>query len=263
MKKIKRVKYGICLLIEVTYQLNFPTILSIEAEVPVKYQNAIREYFPQYSIQTEQESEITVNVQGEEVSPVFRQRPTNKIHHFISDDGQWRITLAKNKLAISTLKYEQWEDMKKRFELPLHAFTEIYNQKYFERIGIRYIDAIDRVTLNLTDVGWSELIKPHLLGCLGLNLKDAFHVKSSTVNSEILMEDVSIKISSGLGTINKGEKIATGVFILDCDYFKIGKIESSKIDDIAHELHYKSHVFFRESITDKLHDAMIPQEIEV
>lgn len=45
MCKIKRVRYEKCPLIEVTYQLNFPTILSIEAEMPVKYQNAIRKIF--------------------------------------------------------------------------------------------------------------------------------------------------------------------------------------------------------------------------
>lgn len=42
MCEIKRVRYEKCPLIEVTYQLNFPTILSIEAEMPVRFQNAIR-----------------------------------------------------------------------------------------------------------------------------------------------------------------------------------------------------------------------------
>ena len=78
MCKIKRVRYEKCPLIEVTYQLNFPTILSIEAEMPVKYQNAIRKNFPQYRTQTEQEGEITVNINGEEVNPIFRQRPIKK-----------------------------------------------------------------------------------------------------------------------------------------------------------------------------------------
>ena len=161
MCKIKRVRYEKCPLIEVTYQLNFPTILSIEAEMPVKYQNAIRKNFPQYRTQTEQEGEITVNINGEEVNPIFRQRPIKKIHHFISEDGQWRITLAKNQLAISTLQYEQWEDMKEKFKTPLQAFADIYDQSYFDRIGLRYIDAIDREKLNFKDTEWRDLIKPH------------------------------------------------------------------------------------------------------
>ena len=262
MCKIKRVRYEKCPLIEVTYQLNFPTILSIEAEMPVKYQNAIRKNFPQYRTQTEQEGEITVNINGEEVNPIFRQRPIKKIHHFISEDGQWRITLAKNQLAISTLQYEQWEDMKEKFKTPLQAFADIYDQSYFDRIGLRYIDAIDREKLNLKDTEWRDLIKPHLLGCLGWQSEEPFKIKTSTLNTEIIMEDVSVKISSGLGMINKEDKLTDEAFILDCDYFKVGKVELSEIDSIVTKLHQKSTTFFRNSITKKLHEAMEPQEIE-
>ena len=60
-------------LVEVAYQLNFPTILSIEAEMPVKFQNEIRKAFPQYQMQTEQENEI-VNITGEDINPMFRRR---------------------------------------------------------------------------------------------------------------------------------------------------------------------------------------------
>lgn len=74
MCEIKRVRYEKCPLIEVTYQLNFPTILSIEAEMPVRFQNAIRKDFPEYKMQTEQEGEITVNIKGEELSPIYKQR---------------------------------------------------------------------------------------------------------------------------------------------------------------------------------------------
>lgn len=136
MCQIERVRYSKCPLVEVAYQLNFPTILSIEAEMPAKFQNEIRKTFPQYQIQTEQENEITVNITGEEINPMFRHRPVRKLHQFISEDGTWKITLAKNQLAISTLKYEQWEDMMQRFEQPLKAFAKVYDQTYFERVGL-------------------------------------------------------------------------------------------------------------------------------
>ena len=144
MCQIERVRYEKCPLVEVAYQLNFPTILSIEAEMPVKFQNEIRKAFPQYQIQTEQENEITVNITGEDVNPMFKHRSVRKLHQFISEEGKWKITLAKNQLAISTLKYEQWEDMMRRFEQPLKVFSEVYDQSYFERVGLRYVDAIKR-----------------------------------------------------------------------------------------------------------------------
>lgn len=160
------------------------------------------------------------------------------------------------------MKYKQWEDLKEKFKTPLGAFIDIYDQSYFDRIGLRYIDAIDKEKLNLKNVEWRELIQPHLLGCLGLD-EDSYKIKSSVMNTEIVMEDVSVKISSGLGRINQENNVAGEVFILDCDYFEAKKVEMSEIDKVSMKLHQKSTSFFRKSITKKLHEVMEPQEIEV
>ena len=55
METIKRVKYQKCPLLEVKYQLNFPTILSIDAEEPAKFQELIRSDFPNYKMQRARE----------------------------------------------------------------------------------------------------------------------------------------------------------------------------------------------------------------
>ena len=240
MCQIERVRYGKCPLIEAVYQLNFPTILSIEAEMPARFQNEIRKAFPQYQIQTEQENEITVNVTGEDINPMFRHRPVRKLHQFISEDGMWKITLAKNQLAISTLKYEQWEDMMERFKQPLKAFTEIYDQTYFERVGLRYVDAINSSEMGL------EVTKVNL----------------NTLRAEIVIDGIFVRISSGLGIINTNNKKPDNAFILDCDYYQTGKVDIDKVEEVAEQLHQKSTEFFRKSITQKLHEAMEPQELK-
>ena len=263
MCQIERVRYMKCPLVEVAYQLNFPTILSIEAEIPAKFQSEIRKAFPHYQIQTEQENEITVNITGEDVNPMFKHRPVRKLHQFISEDGMWKIILAKNQLAISTLRYGQWEDMVERFERPLKAFSEVYDQTYFERIGLRYVDAIKRSELGLEGVEWKELIQPHLLGCLGFPQEESIKVSSNVLRAEIMMDGISVRVSSGLGIINidDNSKKQVNAFILDCDYYQIGKVDMGKIDEVAEKLHQKSTVFFRKSITKKLHDAMEPREL--
>lgn len=262
MCQIERVRYGKCPLVEVAYQLNFPTILSIEAEMPVKFQNEIRKAFPQYQIQTEQENEITVNITGEDVNPMFKHRSVRKLHQFISEEGKWKITLAKNQLAISTLKYEQWEDMMRRFEQPLKVFSEVYDQSYFERVGLRYVDAIKRSELGLEGVEWKELIKPHLLGCLNFSREEVEKVNLNTLRAEIVMDGISVRISSGLGVINTDNKEPDNAFILDCEYYQAGKLNMDEIGEVAEGLHQKSTDFFRKSITRKLHEAMEPQELK-
>ena len=265
METIKRVKYQKCPLLEVKYQLNFPTILSIDEEEPAKFQELIRSDFPNYKMQRARESEIRVNIKDEEVNPIFHQNTIQKIHHFISEDGKWQIILSKNELSISTLEYNQWEEMKRKFANPLQKFIEIYNQRYFERVSLRYIDGINRNELNLNNTKWKDLIKPHLLGCLAMDINEHgnLQVKANIMNAEITLDDISVKISSGLGTVNKIKKFEGESFILDFDYFKLGKVEFNELEEITTRLHEKSTIFFRNSITEKLHEAMVPEEIEV
>ena len=262
MCQIERVRYKKCPLVEVTYQVNFPTILSIEAEMPVEFQNQIRKEFPQYRMQTEQENEIPMNITGEDENSIFRHRAVRKLHQFISEDGMWKITLAKNQLAISTLRYEQWEDMMRRFEQPLKAFSEVYDQFYFERVGLRYVDAIKRSELGLEGVEWKELIQPHLLGCLSFSQKEVEKVNLNTLRAEIVMDGISVRVSSGLGIINADNQETDNAFILDCDYYQVRKVDMDKSDEVAESLHQKSTEFFRKSITRKLHKAMDPQELK-
>ena len=262
MCQIKRVRYKKCPLVEVAYQLNFPTILSIEAEMPVGFQNEIRKTFPQYQAQTEHEDELTVNITGENANPMFKHRSVRKLHQFISEEGSWKITLAKNQLAISTLKYEQWEDMMNRFEHPLKAFSAIYDQYYFERVGLRYIDAINRSKLGLEGVEWKALIKPHLLGCLNFSQDEVENINTNNLKAEILMDGISVRIFSGLGVINTDNRKQDNTFILDCDYYKVGKIDMDKITEVAECLHQMSTKFFCKSITKKLHEAMEPRELK-
>ena len=76
------------------------------------------------------------------------------------------------------------------------------------------------------------------------------------------MDGTSVRISSGLGIINTDNKEPDNAFILDCDYYQVGKVDMNKIGGVAEGLHQKSTEFFRKSITRKLHEAMDPQELK-
>lgn len=263
MTEIKRVKYCKCPLIQVVYQLNFPTILAIDEYAPVKFQDAIREYFPKYKVQTEQENEIKVNLMDRNANPVFRQNLVRKLHQFISEDGDWTITLSKNLLSISTGKYDQWECMVERFKLPLEKFVEIYKQNYFDEIALRYVDAFNRPILGLDNVNWTELINPHLQGCLMLGTKDKVNIVACMMRSAMNIGDIVLKVSAGLGSVNGIYNNKSGdTFILDCEYSVSRKIEYDTVHNLADDLHYKANSFFRESITTKLHKAMVPEELK-
>ena len=262
MSMIKREKYQNCPLAEVVYQLNFPTILSIDVDEPVKFQDAIRGEFPIYRSQIQEENEVTINVIGNNSNPVFRRQGRRKNHFFISEDEKWRISLANNMIAISTLNYDHWEDMKERFQVPMTAFADIYHPAYFERAGMRYIDVLIKKNLGVQDKNWNELLQPHLCGILGYNPSNVGAITTSMVNADVIIDDVSIHVECGLGASDQRDgKGPIEAVILNCDYYKLGKYKFEEISSITEKIHEMSHRFFRESITDTLHQAMKPIEI--
>ena len=262
MSDYKRVKYNKCPLVEVTYQLNYPAILSIEAKEPVNFQEAIRKKYPVYNQQIEQQNEVFVNVENTKANAVFNQQQLRKLHHFISEDQHWKITLAKDMLAFSTVRYDTWEELTTRTADVIKAFVSEYSPAFFTRVGLRYIDAIERANLGLQETSWNELIKPHLCGCLAYKTEGYFQVRNSNVNAEVAFGDVLINIASGLGTVDHHDgKAPSEAFILNCDYYISKRIAINDLTSMAAKLHDRSHMFFRESITDKLHNAMDPKEI--
>lgn len=260
----KRLKFKKSPLKEVIYQINFPPILAIDVNTPSEFQDVIRETFINYTEQIEQENQILINASTPQNNPIFSSKQTRKIHVFITEDGFWRLSLAKNMLSLSTLKYDHWEDMAKRFALPFQALKKVYRPSFYNRIALRYIDVIIRENIGLTDVAWTELLNPHICGCLGYPTNEDFKVKASKVEALLLFDEGTLKLTSGIGKINfTGDKTPGESFILDCDYSKTGKFDNEGIQKLSDSLHTKATDFFCNAITDRLFKAMEPEDLVI
>ena len=102
----RRYAYGKSQLIEVICQLRFPTILSIDTREPADFQETVRAAFPRYQCQVE-------NLPGVNGAPA---RTVNN-HTFISEDGSYKLSLTKDFIALSTMRYTHWEDFAARLEI--------------------------------------------------------------------------------------------------------------------------------------------------
>ncbi len=258
----KRVKFKKSPLREVVYQINFPPILAIEANIPSDFQDAVREKFINYNEQIEQENQILINPSIPQNNPVFSSKQIRKIHMFTSDDGFWKLSLAKNMLSLSTLRYDVWEGMVDCFKEPLKAFINIYNPSFCNRVALRYVDVIDRELIGLSGVAWNELLNPHICGCLGYQSNENFEVQASKVEALLQFKEGTLKLNAGIG--NKGfrdGKPKGYVFVLDCDYSKVGKFSIVDINGVSESIHEKATDFFQNAITEKLYIAMEPQEL--
>ena len=217
----RRYAYGKSQLIEVICQLRFPTILSIDTREPADFQETVRAAFPRYQCQVEK-------LPGVNGAPA---RTVNN-HTFISEDGGYKLSLTKDFIALSTMRYTHWEDFAARLDEPLGQFIKIYRPNCFDRVGLRFVNAISRDVERKLDA----------LAALKLHAGPGF---------------VQRNIRSGNQVQQVQEKEVR--FIFDQDVYSTGKVKVAAVAETLNALHAHSDSVFSDAITTVLHDAMEPE----
>ena len=146
-------------LIQVVSQVLFPTILKI-AQPPANFQERIRSEFPLY----ERGVEVNFPQGGAQQLPphvlqILRNQAGGMPHRFLTARRDATVTLTTESLSLSTSKYTRWEHFLNLFRLPLAALSELYVPSFFTRVGLRYVNAIQREMVGLApNRPWSQLI---------------------------------------------------------------------------------------------------------
>ena len=247
-------------LAEVVCQLRFPTILSVGANDPVAFQDAIRQVFPRYARRQDAIPPKVINAPGQppRVEP---QKPVVN-HQFVTADGLYRINLTQNFISLSCGKYSCWENFARMMDRPLASFIEIYQPAYFERVGLRYLNAISRRDLDLEGTPWRELLEPQYLGLLVSEdvPEQAFSRCSQDVEASI-PGGCRMKLHVGPGMIKRGNDASDKEvkLIFDLDVYMGGNVPINMAAGAMQTVHMQAGSIFRDAITDTLHDAMEPQ----
>src|SRR5690242_15423151 len=144
-----RVVYEHAPLLSVVCQLRFPSLLRIESEPPVDFQERIRDNFPQYERgQAGLPAGVTL---PPDVMRLIGQKLGGSGYHFSKENGSARVTLTPDFLALETSRYTEWKNFRADLEGPLRALVDVYRPSFFSRIGLRYQNAIDRAVIGLSD----------------------------------------------------------------------------------------------------------------
>ena len=247
----ERVFYAKHQIVEVICQLRFPAILSIGAREPAEFHEKIRGNYPLY--QRLEEKPVRI-VNGKP------QTHTEPNYAFVSADNRWKVNLTKNFLSFSTVAYSSWEDFARRLDEVLVQFIEMYRPAFFERIGLRYVNAFSRKALGLENTPFSELIQPAYLGLMGEEdvPEQAFQRASQDVEMA-LPGGCRLKLHCGPGMVKRpGETDNEIRYILDNDVFMVGNIEMKHSAGALNSVHSNAGRIFRGAITDVLHNAMEP-----
>ena len=246
-------------LLEVICQLRYFDILKIDAAEPFEFQEAIRADYPQYAKKVEQLPPQIVG--GKPVA----QPPVNN-HQFISADGQWKISMTKGFIALSTHRYVRWEDFAKRLDMVLAAFIRIYQPNCFTRVGLRYINAFNRKALDLEDYQWRELIQPGYIGLMGEDdAQESAFLKNEQTVTMAMPGGAKANIKCGPGLLRKvnnrtRQTSEEKVYMLDLDLFMEGNTPLNQAVPALNVVHGNAGSLFRGAISDTLFDAMQPAE---
>lgn len=247
-------------LVEVICQLRFPTILSIGAKEPVDFQEAIRSDYPRYSSRKEI---LPPKVSGRPGDMRLEEQPAVTNYQFLSADGRWKVNLTKDFIALATPSYTCWEEFAKQLDKVLASFIEIYKPAFFERVGLRFLNAFSRKALDLEDLPFSELIQPGYLGLLAE--EDAEERSFARVTQDVEMTIAGgcrLKMHAGPGMVKKNNIEDKEIkFILDNDIFMMGNIPVNHSAASLNTVHLNADRIFRGAITKTLHNAMEPELI--
>ncbi|MBI3958396.1 MAG: TIGR04255 family protein [Chloroflexi bacterium] len=256
----ERVSYKHTPLVQVICQLRFPTILKVEAGLPVDFQERVRHEFPIF-----QEKQLQTAYQlsaglKDVLPPEFRGLlPQESGYNFISADEKWMIGLTKDFLSLSTSSYSRWEEFSNRLRGPLDSLKQVYPPSFFTRIGLRYQNLIRRSELGLTDTAWSDLIQPHLAGILSNNDVGPYVQDSQQVITIELRENFGkVRIRHGLAKV---EDTGETAYLIDSDFFIEQRTETGNEAIILDQYHRRAGYLFRWCIRPQLHDAMEPTSI--
>lgn len=252
----QREHYARSPLVEVICQLRFPTILSIGANEPAAFQEEVRRDFPRYAVRQEQLPPRVVK-QGN-ATALEPQKPIPN-YNFVSEDGRWKLNLTQNFIALSTLSYQRWEDFAVRLDKHLAQFIQIYQPSYFERIGLRYVNAVSRQRLGLEGQLWDDLIQSQYIGILGEpDVEESEIAKCSLEVDTPLVGGYRMKLRTGPGLVGGGKTDKEVKFVLDADFSTAGKMTAEAVPEKLERMHRFAVCFFQGAITKELHEAMGP-----
>ena len=187
-------------------------------------------------------------------------------YQFVSAEGQWKISLTKGFIALSTYGYTRWEEFAQRLDRILAVFIETYHPSWFTRVGLRYVNAFRRAPLGLEDCLWKELITPGFLGLMGdEDAQEQAFMKNELTATVQMPGGAKANVKSGPGLLRKvnnrtRETTEERVFMLDLDLYMDSKIELNHTAPALNIVHDNAGSLFRAAITDTLADAMEPQK---
>lgn len=256
----ERVVYSKNPLAEVICQLRFPAILRIEAEVPAAFQESIRNEYPLYEAKRVPDPRAAMPAElAKLVPPDFFASASRQQYGFTSADEKWLVTLGTGAISLTAKEYVRWEEFKQHLRDPLDALLNHYSPTFFSRVGLRYRDIVRRSRLELQDVPWPELLRPHIAGEIGSpDVGDEIYHAARELGIRFEQDRGQVLVRHGLASDQHTEETC---FVIDSDYFREARTETNNAIELLDYFNDQARRLFRWCIQEHLHAAMGPKPV--
>ncbi len=180
--------------------------------------------------------------------PIWTYYATNKKKH---------TRIEATDFYIQYDKYYSFEQLKRDFQLVFGSLIKNYGELNITRIGLRYIDEIDR-TREKDIFDWKKYLNQKLFSALSIPLrKDKKFISRAFSNLEFNYGDQKLVLKYGMFNPDYPSPIRKKVFILDSDAFKQDYVPDGEVYAVLDELHSRISDLFESSlIKDGLRELM-------
>ena len=251
-----RVIYNRNPLAEVICQVRYTALPTLEAQRPVAFWQRIRDVFPYM----EMREGIGIEAPFPLLPQIAAALPRHKSFEFLSEDDLWTLSLTKDYLALACRNYVRWEQFTGRLLPALDALQGLYKPEGYIRVGLRYLDVIQRSALGLTDVPWSDLLTAPLVGELAATelAADIEHVAREFVLRINDIPQSRVHVRHGFAQVAGIDEMC---YLIDSDFYTGKRVEvQDAINSLSSFNRYAGRLF-RWCITDRLHTAMEPSRV--
>ena len=240
-------------LAEVVCQIRFSSLSDLSGKKLEIFRQLAQDRFPRMEVE-----EGIATIPTELPLAVMEKFPSQNFYDFISEDGLWTLSLTEDTLALTCRRYERWEEFKSWMSLCLDALQRSYQPQTCSRIGLRYLDVLQRSQLGLEDASWSELLAGPLIGELaspdiGQDIEDVTREVVFRLN-----DTYESRVHVRHGFVETEDETAEICYLVDSDFYTDEEVEIDDASKILDAYHRHGRNFFRWCISERLHAAMEP-----
>ena len=250
--------YDVNPLNEVICQIRYPAILKISGQKPFEFQDAIRASYPLYE-EKNSLAQLSTSL-PKEVADLFAAAPIQLPgelleHHFSTEDQSRSISLTQAFVALTERQYTRWEDFRESVQLAESVLYRNYTPNYYNRVGLRYVDVLQRDRFQLPDTPWSELLNPAFIGVLGDKdlSSDVRELKVETLLNIPDVELGQVIIKHGLA---RSQETDEQVYLIDADFHTTRRSDTHGAFGDLEKFNRWGGYLFRWATSDKLRVAM-------